>query len=204
MGSRARRDRRGAVVLEFAILAIPFFTMVLGVCEISFDLFTQEALNMALQDGARQMEVGAALNTTGEGNFVSSFLCNTTAGRLLICKNIHVKVEVVPIDSTDYVSATDFSSSSVSTGGLPMNGQTLDLSAYDGTNGIGVFCTAPPGALIMVSAIYVGPTFLSGLLPGFFNQYDANGNPIHAVLSQVGVASENFPGTQATGAAKQC
>ncbi len=202
-GRGVRRDRRGAVALEFAILAIPFFTMVLGVCEISFDLFTQEAMDLALQSGARQMEVGAAVNVSSAGNaeqnFVSGYICNTTAGRMLICGNIHVKVEILTIDG-----ATDFETCSYCSGSLPLDGQNLDLSTYDGTNGNSVFCTAPPGSLILISAIYVGPTFLSGLLPGYFNEY-YNGNPVHAVLSQVGVASEQFPaGTQTTGTVKQC
>jgi Flp pilus assembly protein TadG len=195
----ARRDRKGAVALELALLAIPYFMMVLGLCEISFDLFLQAATDLALQAGARQMEIGATVSTPAKGvtyeqEFVNSYICNTTAGRLLICDNIHVKVEVLP-------AGEDFSSPDVSTGSLPVGaGDTLDLSAYDGTNGVSVFCTAPPGQLILISAIYVGPTFLSGLLPKLFNEY-LNGVPVHAVLSQVGVVSEDF---STKGAAPQC
>jgi Flp pilus assembly protein TadG len=199
-------DRRGAVVLEFAILAIPFFIMVLGVCEISFDLFMQEAMDLALQSGARQMEIGAATNSKSAGSetaFVQNFVCNTTAGRLLICGNIHVKVEVLQIDSQSLLSAVDFEICSSCNGSLPLDGNQLDLSTYGGSGGASVFCTAPPGSLILVSGIYVGPTFLSGLLPGLFNEY-YNGSPVHAVLSQVGVASELFNVKQGTGAAPQC
>jgi len=194
--SLAKRDRRGTTALEFGILAIPFFLLVLGTCEVSFDLFMQEATDLALQSGARQMEVGEATNTTGETDFVTNFICNTTAGRMLVCNNLHIKVQVL-------TSGEDFSSPSVSNGVLPMNGRNLDLSTYDGTKGVSVFCTAPPGSLIMISAVYVGPTFLFGLLPGFFNEY-YNGKPVHAVLSQIGVASEQFPGGSSKNAAPQC
>jgi Flp pilus assembly protein TadG len=192
----AARDRRGATALEFAILAIPFFLLVLGTCEVSFDLFMQEATDLALQAGARQMEVGEASNATGESDFVSNYICNTTAGRMLVCNNMHIKVQVL-------TAGEDFSSPTVSTGKLPMNGQNLDLSTYDGTKGNSVFCTAPPGSLIMISAVYIGPTFLSGLMPGYFNEL-YNGRPVHAVLSQLGVASEQFPGTYSKVAAPQC
>jgi Flp pilus assembly protein TadG len=190
------RDRQGVAILEFALLSIPFFVLILGVCEVSFDLFLQEATDLALQSGARQMETGAATASTSESNFVQNYICTTTAGRLLICNNFHVKVQLL-------TSTQDFSNATISTGSLPLNGKNLDLSSYDGTTGAGVFCTAPPGTLILISAVYVGPTFLSGLLPGLFNEY-YKGNPVHAVLSQVGVASEQFPPSTKTGVAPQC
>ncbi len=190
------------VALEFALLAIPYFIMVLGLCEISFDLFMQAATDLALQSGARQMEIGTTVGPpsageTFEQEFVRTYVCNTTAGRLLICDNIHVKVEVLP-------DGEDFSSPAVSTGTLPLgSGNTLNLSGYDGTDGKSVFCTAKPGQLFLISAIYVGPTFLSGLLPNFFNE-NLNGNPVHAVLSQVGLVSENFVAAGGKGVAPQC
>jgi Flp pilus assembly protein TadG len=184
--------------LEFAILSAAYFLLVLGACEIGYDLFMQEATDLALQAGARNMETGAALTSTGETNFIQTYICNTTAGRLLECGNLHVKVELVP-------AGDDFSSTAVSTGTLPVSGNVLNLSTYDGTNNNSVFCTAPPGTLIMISAIYVGPTFLSGLLPFYFNEI-YNGTPVHAVLSQVGIASEQFsvPNTLPKGTAPQC
>jgi len=186
--------RRGATALEFAILAIPFFLLVLGICEVSFDLFLQEATDMALQVGARQMQIGSAAGATSETNFIKTYICNTTAGRMLVCNNFHIKVILL-------TAGQDYTSPAVSTGTLPMSGNNLDLSSYDGTN---AFCTAPPGSLMMISAVYVGPTFLSGLLPMKFNEY-YNGVPVHAVLSQVGVASEQFPtSTPVAGAAPQC
>jgi len=190
------RDRRGVAALEFAILNIPFFMLVLGVCELSFDLFLQEATDLALQTGAREMEIGQGSGATGESNFVQNYVCGSPAGRMLICKNFHIKVQ-------DLTSSQDYSSPSVSTGSLPMNGKNLDLSSYEGTNGVSVFCTAPPGTLIMISAIYVGPSFLSAMLPGLFSEY-YNGTNVHAVLSQVGVASEQFPVSTTSGAAPQC
>jgi Flp pilus assembly protein TadG len=196
-GRLPHRDRQGVAILEFALLSIPFFLLVLGLCEVSFDLFLQEATDLALQAGARQMEIGAGTAATSETNFVQTYVCNTTAGRMLICGNFHIKVQLL-------TGTEDFSSPAVSTGTLPLNGKNLDLSAYDGgSTGASVFCTAPPGTLIMISAIYIGPTFLSGLLPGLFNEY-YKGNPVHAVLSQVGVASEQFPPSTKTGIAPQC
>jgi pilus assembly protein Flp/PilA len=195
-GVRPWHDRRGVAALEFAIVAIPFFLLVLGVCEISFDLFLQEATDLALQEGARQMEVGQGTGATDEQNFVKNYVCPTTAGKMLVCNNFHIKVQLL-------TAGQDFSSASVSTGTLPMSGNTLNLSSYDGTNGVSVFCTAPPGSLILISAVYTGPSFLGSMLPGVFSEH-YNGANVHAVLSQVGVASEQFPFSATAGAAPQC
>jgi len=190
----AAHDRKGVAALEFAILAIPYFLLVLGVCEVSFDMFLQEATDLALQAGARQMETGSGLNSTSEASFVKTYVCNSTAGKMLICNNFHIKVQI--LSPTD-----DYSSADVSTGTLPMNGNNLDLSSYDGTTS---FCTAPPRSFLLISAVYVGPTFLSAMLPFAFNEF-YNGTNVHAVLSQVGVASEQFS-TASTlpGSAPQC
>ena len=52
--------RRGAVATEFAILAIPLFTMLLGVMELGYDFFVQAALDSAVETAAAApVQVGA-------------------------------------------------------------------------------------------------------------------------------------------------
>jgi Flp pilus assembly protein TadG len=183
------RDRSGVVALEFAVLAICFFILVLGACEIAFDLFLQEATDLAVQEAARSIETGVSQTATSESSFVQNYVCTSTAGRLLVCNNFHIRTQTFQLTSSSgAATGTDFSSSSLSTGSLPMNGHVLDLSAYDGSAS---YCNAAPGSLTLISAIYVGPTFLAGLMPFLFSE-TYNGQPVHAVLSQVGVASENF------------
>jgi hypothetical protein len=195
-----RLGAQGATALEFAILAIPYFLLVLGVCEVSFDLFLQEATDLALQEATRSIEVGLSQGSATEASFVQNYVCKSTAGSLLICGNFHIKVQTIAVSNgPNGVSSTDFSNASSNNGSLPMSGHTLDLSSYDGATS---FCNAPAGSLILVSAIYVGPSFLSGLLPFVYNE-TYNGKPVHAVLSQVGIASENFIST-ATGGASSC
>ncbi len=195
-----RLGAHGATALEFAILAIPYFLLVLGVCEVSFDLFLQEATDLALQEATRSIEVGLSQGSATEAGFVQNYVCKSTAGRLLICGNFHVKVQTIAVtNGPNGVSGTDFSNAPSANGSLPMSGHSLDLSSYDGATS---FCNAPAGSLILVSAIYVGPSFLSGLLPFIFNE-TYNGKPVHAVLSQVGIASENFTAS-GTGGAASC
>jgi Flp pilus assembly protein TadG len=188
----AAGDRRGAVAMEFAILAVCFFVLFLGVSEVAFDLFLQEATDLALQEAARSIETGASQAASSESNFVLNYVCNSTAGRLLECSNFHIRTQTFQLTNTNgTATGTDFSSASLSTGTLPMTGHTLNLSSYDGTTS---YCNATPGSVTLISAIYVGPTFLAGLMPWIFSE-TYNGGPVHAVLSQVGVASENFSWT---------
>ncbi len=192
-----RLGAQGATALEFAILSIPYFMLVLGVCEVSFDLFLQEATDLALQEATRSIEVGLSQGSANEAGFVKTYVCNSTAGSLLICTNFHIKVQTIAVtNGPNGISSTDFSNAPNANGSVPMSGHTLDLSSYDGATS---FCNAPAGSLILVSAIYVGPSFLSGLMPFVFNQ-TYNGKPVHAVLSQVGIASESFTSTTSSGA----
>jgi Flp pilus assembly protein TadG len=57
---RLRRSRAGTTALEFALLALPFFTLVLGVVEFSRLVWTQTAMQFAVEKAARC----AAVNTT--------------------------------------------------------------------------------------------------------------------------------------------
>lgn len=52
------RDRRGATAIEFAIVVGPFIFLVGGIIEFGFMLFTEYTLQNAVQDAARQIQVG--------------------------------------------------------------------------------------------------------------------------------------------------
>lgn len=52
------RDEDGAVAVEFAILAIPFFTLIFAILETSLTFFAQQILESALQDATRYIRTG--------------------------------------------------------------------------------------------------------------------------------------------------
>ena len=76
----------------------------------------------------------------------------------------------------------------MTTGLLPTSGNTLNLANFQGT---GSFCVVTPGNFILVSAIYIGPSFIGSLLPNIMS-VQFNGRPVHATLSTYGVATEDF------------
>ncbi len=203
---RARRNPRGgAVALEFAILAIPFFMWILYIFELSYDLFTQEALDYALQGAVRQIQTGQAQNTNGSA-FVQTDFCGATKG-LLECNNIWVSVQAVPTypaqdattgNATNSAGMLDYSSPTLATGALPVNGDTLNLGNYVSGASLAsatppaAFCNASGGQAILISAIYIGPSFISGLLPGVLSVMLPGGGTVHATLATAGFVTEPF------------
>lgn len=183
-------SRRGAVALEFAILAIPLFTWILFIFELSYDLFQQEALDYAVHGAVRQIQTGNASSLTSGAAFIADYVCGATKG-LLECPNIWLRVAAV----------TDFAPPNTN-GAVPMSGSTLDLSHYTNLAGANAggsqtapqpYCVASPSQPIMVSAVYVGPTFVGSLLPGLMSVTGPSGALVHATLSTAGFVTEPFP-----------
>lgn len=174
------------------MVALPFLMLLLFVFELSYALFSQAALDCALQIAARQLQTGNAQNVKDGNDFITKYLCPDLGG-LLMCSNVYIQVaRIAPSSTQDYYDYT--------TGSVPVTGGALDLSAYVAAS----FCNAGPSQLLLVSAVYVGPTFLGGLLPGLFST-SYNGHLVHATLSTVGLVSEAYTPTAAgQGAAKSC
>ena len=181
------RDRRGVVALEFAIISVPFFLWMLMIFEMSFDMFTQSALDDALHQAVRAIQTGNAQYLTNGQAFITNYLCPAANGRL-ICRNMYVNVQ-----AATFLSGQDYYN--ITSGALPVSGNTLVLTNYQGSTS---FCNAQPQQFLMVSAIYVGPTFLGTFLPGMFSvQY--NGQRVHATLATTGIATEPYTSSAYTG-----
>lgn len=178
-------DTRGGAAVEFALVSFPFFILLFGILELSFDLFTEAVLENALHQAARQLQTGNAQNVTNGNAFIQSYLCPAMNG-LLDCRALHISVQKIsPSSNQDLYDYT--------TGTLPVTGGTLDLSAYSS----GSFCNMEPNTLMLISAIYIGPSILAGLVPGGFS-VSYNGSQVHASLATVGVVSEAYPTTVTT------
>ncbi|RYE60250.1 MAG: pilus assembly protein [Hyphomicrobiales bacterium] len=63
-GTGLARDENGAVAVEFAILAIPFFAIVFAIIETSMTFFAQQVLESALQDTTRLIRTGQSQTGT--------------------------------------------------------------------------------------------------------------------------------------------
>ncbi len=190
--SRKNRSRRGAVTLEFAILAIPFFMWILFIFELGYDLFTQEALDAALQSAVRQIQTGNAQGVKTGNDFIKSYLCPAARG-LLECPKMSISVSTLDATELDY-SYTPMPI-------IPLNGTSI-IPFNDATGG--AFCNAMPKQLVLVQALYIGPSFMAGLLPGVFSA-TYNGAWAHPTLSTAGFVVEPYVANAlGTGAAPAC
>jgi hypothetical protein len=188
---RIRGDRRGVAALEFALMAIPFFTMLLFLFAIGFNLFWQEALNNGLHAAVRQLQTGQAQNLADGNAFVNNYLCPDSGG-LLNCGGLYVRVQVVNFGAgQDYGNYVD---TSLGTSGAP-----LDLSAFAPAN----YCNAGPSRFLLVTAVYVMPSIVGNLLPGFLST-TYNGAPVSAIMAEVAAYTENFNQTGTPSGAPGC
>jgi hypothetical protein len=202
---KRKLGRRASFAMEFALVAPIFLAMFFIVFEVSYDEFMQEVLDNALQSAARQIQVGNTQGATS-ATFVNGFFCPYGNG-LLNCNNLYVRVQSVSFGSgtcqnLDYYDAT-------SNGGIPANGNALQLSGYyngagqqgtggtaslsscasSGTTAGAGYCTAGPQNLMLMSAIYVAPSFLGGLLP---NHYTYLGKFVRPIYASAAFETENF------------
>jgi Flp pilus assembly protein TadG len=203
-------DRRGAHLVELAIVFPVFLVFLLMLFEVAYDQFLQGILESAVQFTAYQMQVGNTYNTTLGTNpptattgslFIDHQLCPNAIANTLNCASLYVQVQTFVPSS----SCTDFYQ--VTNGGLPLSGQGLALGDYSndtGGNGSGGavapsagcgdsnvgFCNPGANQNIVMNVIYVAPTFLGGLLPGRAVKY--NGSYVHAAVATSAFYTEAF------------
>lgn len=207
--SRAGRlGRRAAFAVEFAMVAPIFLLLLFIVFEVSYDLFMQEVLDNTLQFTARQVQIGntqAASNAT----FVSQFFCPNDGG-LLNCNNLFVRVQQVTFTQgscTNLATTATGDFYDATNGQTPVSGGVLQLGGY--YNGAGVtgtgstiglspcatansssgFCNAGPQEMILMTAVYVAPSFLNGMV---LNRIQYNGHFVRAQQSTAAIVTEAF------------
>lgn len=186
------KDSNAVTALEFALLAPIFIALLIFTIEFSLDLIWQSTLDAALGMAARRIQTGNAKTAQNGSNFVSTFVCPNLLG-LATCDSVYVRVQrIMPTGQQDYFDFTTVQ--------VPSLGSTLDLSSYASS----AYCNAGPSQMLLVSAIFVAPTFVAGFLPGN-DTLIYNGISVHAVFSSLAVETEGY-WTPATGggAAPSC
>jgi len=177
--ARFWRDRRGGTALEFAIVSLPFITMLLFLVEIGYDFFAQVCLDYGVQAAARQIQIGAAQGATNATVFQTNYLCPVLSG-LLPCSS--VSVNVLPIPSTGDYYNTDAATLRKDSSGK------LDTSKY-------TYCPGTPNQLMLVQAIYTSPSLIAFAVPAMATA--TAGGVVHVTLSSAAFINENFPVTSA-------
>jgi len=108
------RDEKGATLIEFAILAIPFFALIGAIIETAIVFLAGQFLESAVQDSTRLILTGQAQNaeTTFTAEDFRDKICDGLYG-MFDCSKLMIKVSVIdgfaaaqasavsPIDPTD-------------------------------------------------------------------------------------------------------
>lgn len=106
IGRRAfARDENGAVLVEFGILAVPFFTLIYAILETALVFFGGQILDSAVHDATRAIRTGQAQSPTPPATAwnLESFrseVCDGLYG-MFNCDQLRVKVQVL----NDFTSA---------------------------------------------------------------------------------------------------
>ncbi len=165
-----RRDRRAAAALEFAIVSMPFLGLVLGLATVAVDMYLQEALDIAVQAAARQVQLGQVPATYSAGDFAGKVFCPAFV-IFAPCTNVLVTLQPV----TDYLSADVVAT---------------QTAAQLGSSGS--FCVGQPGQLMFARVVYLAP-IISQFWP-YAGQVSINGSIGTGLVSTAAFANENPSG----------
>ena len=95
------RNERGSNAVEFALLALPFFGLILGVVQLGFIFLANQSLDSAIDTAAREIRTGQLRsNATGLPTFRAS-ICNNVS-IIIDCDGVlEISVQSFPtIDDT--------------------------------------------------------------------------------------------------------
>ncbi len=150
-------DEGGVTVIEFALLALPFFTIVTAIVETALVFLAGQILDSAVQDSSRLIRTGQA--QTGTPAY------NAEAYRAAICAGLYQMFDCDPADDKLRVSVTvitDFGAAAI---GYPLKtGEDCEQDKCDWT----LADEYKPGKgsdVVLVQAYYKWPTVVN--LPGF-------------------------------------
>jgi Flp pilus assembly protein TadG len=149
LAARLAERRDGSAAVEFAMVALPFLALIMGILEISMIYLVSTTLENATSDAARQIRTGE-LQTAG-GATASTF---TTK----ICSELTWLGTSASCSSKLYVDVRTFSSFSGVTQNSPVTNGAVDPTKL-------TFAMGAAGDIVMVRAFYKW-TLFTPLLDG--------------------------------------
>ena len=129
--SRLRRDDRGAVALEYAIVFPMFIAIVLGICALGFAFVTQELMDNATRDAARMIRIGTFTGTANQySEALTTRVCNDLSASgynwVSSCPSkIQIYVDATSSGTTAGTGFTALSTAAVANGVMTTSQSTL-------------------------------------------------------------------------------
>ncbi len=136
-----RRD--GAVAVEFGLIAIPFFLIIMATVQTAVIYMAQQALETVVEQASRVILTNQATNDT-RAQFASTVCAQVVA--LFNCSGLMINVQ-------NYGTGTSFSSASTSAPTLTFNAQGQVTNTWQ-------FSPGSQGDIVVVQVMYQWPVFL--------------------------------------------
>jgi hypothetical protein len=137
--------------------------------EVSYDMYVQAAMNLAVTISMRAIWTGQAQGPIASTPFVNSYICPQMGG-MIDCNLITVRAQKISgFPATDFYGymtsnkIPNYQTGSGSSGSLTTNGWAV--------------CTGGLGAPVLLEVVYAGPTFIGGFVPVW--AVNNGGNLVH-------------------------
>jgi Flp pilus assembly protein TadG len=152
--ARFGRDQKGATVVEFALVATPFFALMFAIIETALLFFADQALDTAVSTESRLIRTGQAQADSLSAADFKAKICDRMVGLADCASSLKVDVR----------KYADFNSINLNTP-LDANGNLKVTENYQTGHG---------GDIVVVRAYYEWPTFVPGLGNNLANMPDGN------------------------------
>jgi Flp pilus assembly protein TadG len=144
---RFRRDRRGSLAVEFALVAPVFFALLFAIIETAIVFFAGQVLETVTQTSARMILTGQAQNAAyTQAQFKSQVVCpaGSLASVLFDCVNgIYIDVQSFPAFTSVTINSQ-----------IDGSNNFINNMAYN---------PGGPGDIVVVRMFYQWPLFVTGL-----------------------------------------
>lgn len=164
------RNERGAAAIEFALLSLPFFTLIFAILETSIVFLAEQILDSAVQDASRNIRTGQAQNASWTADTFRAEICEGLYG-MFDCAADKLIVKVSVVTSFATATVTDPIDSDCTLTSDPTEcGWTITPSYAAGVG----------SSIVLVQAYYKWPTIVN--LPGFNLQTQAGGTRLMSAV----------------------
>jgi Flp pilus assembly protein TadG len=167
--TRFRRDQKGATVVEFALIAFPFLSLLFAILETAMIFLVGQALETATGDSARLIRTGQAQQEGFDREAFKKSICDQIIVLYKCSSNL-----VLDVRTADNFAGVDLST--------PVSAGQLDDDDFGYEDGNGE-------SIVVVRAFYEWPTVTQFLGGGFTKL--ANGN--HLLTAAAAFRNEPFP-----------
>ena len=141
---------QGAVAVEFGLIAMPFFLLLLGILFVGFMLFCSSSLDFATQKAARQIMVGTVQSgNLSASQFRTTVVCPLLPSPMFDCTKVVVNLTTIAA-SAEPTAYYDF---------VNPDNSGLIVPPLDNTKTS--FCPGTGGGFQVLQVLYPLPVYLS-------------------------------------------